>query len=101
MIEHVHPEGEPTPTIREMYEMKEGLAEVVQRNKDGDPTVFRLTDKGNAHLGEIMRRNAAASIARGSADQEAVDAVRRAAKERRGKGNGKKGSRAKARWAGD
>lgn len=89
MIEHVHPDGEPTPTVRDLYEMKDGLAEAVAFDKDLKPTRFRVTDKGHALLGEIMKRNAEGSIARGTVYQEGGASVVRA---REGETNGKKSS---------
>lgn len=106
MIEHIHPDGEPTPTVAELYERRDGSAEVAQwtaGSKDGKtppkPAVYLLTAKGYAVLGEIMRRNAAATLARGTARTEAVESVRRFArsaeqeqerKTRKGKSSGRK-----------
>lgn len=107
MIPHVHPEGEPTPTVAELYERRDGSAEVAKwtegsKTEPPKPAIYRLTDKGYAILGEIMRRNAAASIARGTANWEANESLRRAnltdeqkaAKATKGKGksNGRKGA---------
>lgn len=72
MIPHIHPDGEPTPTARELYEMKDGLAEAVDFNRNMEPTRFRLTDKGHAHLGEIMRWNAMDTLDRGTSREEGV-----------------------------
>lgn len=90
MIEPLHPDNEPTPTIRELYERKDGTAEAVEFTKDMKPTIFRLTDKGFALLAGIARRNAAATLARGSAREETYTAVRRSKK--KGEGNGRKGA---------
>ena len=94
MIEHRHPDGEPTPTVRELYERKDGSAEVVDwvTPKGGKPvpTKFRLLPKGQAIIGEIMRRNAAATLARGTAREEANATVRAVAGVR-GEGDGSKG----------
>lgn len=83
MIEHVHPEGEPTPTVRELYERKDGSAEVATwttgtKTKPGVPSTYRLTDKGHRLLGEIMRRNAIGSFIRGSEREEGVESVKMA-----------------------
>lgn len=95
MIEHHHPDGEPTPTVRELYERKDGSAEAtdwVKPNKTSPavPTRFRLLPKGQAVISEIQRRNAAATLARGTARQEAGAALR-AAKEQGGTDDGGKG----------
>ncbi len=97
MIEHIHPEGEPTPTVAELYERRDGSAEVAKwtegsKTERPKPSVYRLTDKGCAVLGEIMRRNAAASLARGTVGEEGVESVKRAAGRTDGKGksNGRK-----------
>jgi len=95
VIEHVHPEGEPTPTLQDLYERKEGLVEVVDwatpKGKPTHPSKFRLTEKGQAELGRIMRANAAASLARGTEKEEGVERVRRAAENAEGGGgNGRK-----------
>lgn len=94
MIEHIHPEGEPTPTVAELYERHDGSAEVAQwtagsKTAKPKPSVYRLTDKGYAILGEVMRRNALASLARGS---EAEEARLRQLRdhEQKGQGNGRK-----------
>lgn len=94
MIPHVHPDGEPTPTLLELHERKDGSVEVVDYNKDLKPTKFRLTEKGHRLLGEIMRRNALASRARGTTEEEGVEIVRRMAKtpETERKGSGRKGT---------
>jgi hypothetical protein len=80
VIEHIHPEGEPTPTIQELYERRDGSAEVAKwtaGSKTGPPkpSVYRLTGKGHALLGEIMRRNAAGTLERGTAAAEAGAAL--------------------------
>lgn len=94
MIEHAHPDGEPTPTVRELYERKDGSAEVVDwvTPKGGKPTPtrFRLTPKGQAIISEIMRRNVAASMARGTVNEEAGAAMRASAGTK-GEGDGSKG----------
>lgn len=98
MIEHIHPEGEPTPTLRDLYERKDGSVEVVDwatpKGKPPYPSKYRLTDKGYAVLGEIMRRNGAATAARGTAQEEAIAIQKRMAE---GEGKGK-GSGSKSAW---
>lgn len=89
MIEHIHPDGEPTPTVRDLYERRDGSAEAIDWNKDGVPTKFRLTDRGYATISVVMRRNAAASLARGTENEEAIARLKRAASEK-GKSNGRK-----------
>lgn len=65
---------EPVPTAEALFNMGREYAEAtawVGGKKKSDPmrpTAFRITDKGHALLGEIMRRNAAAAIARGEGD---------------------------------
>lgn len=60
------------------------------KGKPAHPSKFRLTDKGQAELTEIMRRNAAASLARGTANEEGVERVKRARRPRNlgGESNG-------------
>lgn len=77
MIEHIHPEGEPTPTVRELYERKDGSAEVATwtsgtKTTPGVPSTYRLLPKGWAVLGAIAARNAAGTLARNSASEEGV-----------------------------
>lgn len=96
MIQPMHTDDEPTPTIRELYERKDGSAEAVEFNMKMEPTVFRLTAKGNQILAGIMKRNAEASIARGSTKQEAAEAVVRSKVARVDPK-----LKAKSRWAGD
>ena len=81
MIEHIHPDGEPTPTVRELFERKDGSAEAVAWSNDKIPvpTKFRLLPKGQAVISEIMRRNAAATLARGTVSEEAGAAMRASA----------------------
>lgn len=85
MIEHVHPEGEPTPTLRDLYERKDGSVEVVDwakpKGKAAYPSKFRLLEKGRQAIAEVMRRNAAATLARGTANEEAVLGLLRSRKE--------------------
>jgi len=82
VIEHIHPDGEPVPTARELYERRDGTAEAtkwVNGEKKTDPprpVMFRITDKGHALIGEIMRRNAKATLARGTAAAEAGARIR-------------------------
>ncbi len=81
MIEHIHPEGEPVPTVPELYERRAGLAEVASwtngtKTDPPRPSTYRVTDAGHALLGEIMRRNALASLARGTVAEEAGAQVR-------------------------
>jgi len=80
VIEHIHPDGEPTPTVRELYERKDGSAEatVWVTPKGGEtpvPTKFRLLPKGQAIITGIAQRNAAATLARNSAGEEGVAAM--------------------------
>lgn len=77
MIEHIHPEGEPTPTVRELYERKDGSAEVATwtagtKTTPGVPSTYRLLPKGQAVLSAIAARNAAGTVARNSASEEGV-----------------------------
>lgn len=80
-IEHIHPEGEPVPTVRELADMKLGLAFATDWDKDGKPTRFRLTTDGYDYLGEIMRRNAEGTLARGSAGAEGIASMQRSREE--------------------
>lgn len=86
MIEHIHPEGEPTPTLRDLYERKDGSVEVVDwaqpKGKPAYPSKFRLLEKGRQAIAEVMKRNAAGTIARGSANEEAVQRLLRDREER-------------------
>ncbi|QNJ55546.1 hypothetical protein SEA_PHINKY_54 [Microbacterium phage Phinky] len=94
MIEHIHPDGEPTPTVRELYERKDGSAEAtdwVKPNKTSPavPTKFRLLPKGQAIISAIARRNAAATLARGGQSREPVLRMIQFREEKlRGEGNG-------------
>ncbi|UDL15421.1 hypothetical protein SEA_PEPE25_46 [Microbacterium phage Pepe25] len=103
MIPHINPAGEPTPTIAELYELHDGYAEVAKwtegsKTEPPKPAAYRLTDKGNALLGEVMRRNADATLARGSGPADAVAAMERfvrsesqqATKDKKGKSRGSK-----------
>lgn len=95
VIEHIHPEGEPTPTLRDLYDRKDGSVEVVEwsqpKGKPAQPSKFRLTAKGHQVLGEIMARNAAATLQRGTGKEEAVARLVREATHRTGrKSNGGK-----------
>lgn len=92
MIDHIHPDGEPTPTVRELYEMKNGYAEAVTLDQKMNPTTFRLTEKGAAVLGEIMRGNAKATLARGTARAEGSASMKRIAEQKKEivKKNGRK-----------
>ncbi|WNN94074.1 hypothetical protein SEA_FREGLEY_48 [Microbacterium phage Fregley] len=103
MIPHINPAGEPTPTVEELYELRDGYAEVAKwtegsKTEPPKPAVYRLTDKGHALLGEIMQRNAAATLARGSGATDAVDSMKKfvrsakqqEVKDKKGKGNGSK-----------
>lgn len=78
MIEPTHEGDEPTPTVRELWARKDGSAEAVDFNKDGEPTRFHLTLKGHALLNGIMRRNAERALARGAGAlaRDAQQAVR-------------------------
>lgn len=92
MIEHIHPHGEPVPTVAELYERRDGSAEVVTwvggtKTSPGKPGVYRLLPKGQAVISEIMARNAAGTIARGSASAEAVAAMVKA-REQKGETDG-------------
>lgn len=97
MIEHIHPEGEPTPTLRDLYDRKDGSVEVVDWStpkgaKMPQPSKYRLTDKGNRVLGDIMRRNAAATEARGTLQEEGAAILMRAAR-LKGEKHGSKSTR--------
>ena len=87
MIEHIHPEGEPTPTLRDLYERKDGSVEVVDwatpKGKPAYPSRFRLTEKGRQAIAEVLRRNAEATLARGTGNEEAVSQMIRDREERR------------------
>ena len=57
---------EPVPTAHDLVRMGLEYAEAVawSGKKDGGvPTIVRITDKGHAHIGDIMRRNAAEALA--------------------------------------
>ncbi|QIG59057.1 hypothetical protein SEA_FRANSOYER_49 [Microbacterium phage Fransoyer] len=77
MIEHIRADGEPTPTVRELYERRDGSAEATAWSNDKVPvpTKFRLTDKGHAEIGRIMRANATETLRRGTGRLEGVMAV--------------------------
>lgn len=105
MIEHINPDGLPTPTVAELYERRDGSAEVVKwtegsKTEPPKPSVYRLTEKGHALLGEIMRRNAEMTLARGSGNTDAVEAMKlftrtdkqQAVKTGKGKSRGSKGA---------
>lgn len=77
MIDGATPDYRPTPTIRELYEMKDGYAEAVTFSKALEPTSFRLTPKGHAYLAAIMRQNAEGAIARRSGPADAVSAMKK------------------------
>ena len=87
MIEHIHPEGERTPTLRDLYERRDGSVEVVDwatpKGQKPYPSKFRLLEKGRQAIADVMRRNAEASMARGTANEEAVQAMIREREERR------------------
>lgn len=98
MIKHIHPEGEPTPTLMDLYERRDGSVEVVEwtsAKKDPKPSKFRVTDKGHRVLGEILRRNAIGSYIRGTEREEGIASVRHAAENRPEE---KKTSSRKADW---
>lgn len=96
VIDPSHPDDEPTPTVRELWAMKNGTVEAVDYDKEGRPTRFRLLPAGHALLNGIMRRNAERALARGvgATHREAVEAMRRArmpvADKKKGKSNGRK-----------
>lgn len=50
------------PTMLDLVEMSKGMAEpyarVTQYTQDGRPSLFHLTPKGSAYLGEIQRQRA-------------------------------------------
>lgn len=82
VIEHIHPEGEPTPTAYDLVAMGKQYAEVAEwsmGSKNGKtppkPIRIRILPEGHKLLGEIMARNAIGSIWRGSVKQEAVKSV--------------------------
>lgn len=96
MIEHIHPEGEPTPTVPELYERRDGSAEVATwtagtKTEPGRPSTYRLLPKGQAIITAIAQRNAAATLARDSAGEEGVAAMIKARLE----GGGENGSKSK------
>lgn len=91
MIEHIHPEGEPTPTAHDLVKMGKQYAEVAEwsmGSKNGKtppkPLKIRILPEGHKLLGEIMARNAISSSWRGSANQEAVDSMVKVRAERGG-----------------
>ena len=104
MIEHDHPEGEPTPTVLELYERKDGSAEAVswatpKGSKVSVPTRFQLLPRGQKIISDIARRNAMMTELRGTAREEGVAAVIRAATEltpeqQKNRAEGKTGSKA-------
>lgn len=57
------PDLEPVPTVRQLAEMNEGYAVAIDWDKDGKPTKWRLLEGGTKLLGQIMARNAEATIA--------------------------------------
>lgn len=82
MIEHIHPDGEPTPTALELVKMGKQYAEVAEwsmGSKNGKtppkPIKVRVLPEGHKLLGEIMARNAIGSSWRGSSNQEAVESM--------------------------
>ena len=77
MLEPLHPDNEPIPTVLELYERKDGSAEATAFDKKMRPTAFRLLPKGQDVISEIMRRNAAATKARGSLRWEESESMRR------------------------
>lgn len=89
MIENVHPDGEPTPTVADLVNMGRDYAQVIEWSgatkgsrgrpgKPGKPSKVRIMPKGHQLLGEIMKRNAKAALARGSLTEEMAAAVARA-----------------------
>lgn len=56
------------PTVRELQREDEKLVKAIKWDKDGVPTMFRVTDEGHALLGKIMRWNATIAVARGEGD---------------------------------
>jgi len=49
---------EHVPTVPELYKRK--LAVVLERNKKGEPTLYRLTPEGQQEIYDVMARNASA-----------------------------------------
>lgn len=47
---------EPVPSVPELASM--GLARVVERTRDGKPSVYSVTPDGTAMINAIMTRNA-------------------------------------------
>lgn len=97
MIEHIHPLGEPTPTVAELYERRDGSAEVNvwtagSKTEPGKPSIYRLLPKGQAVITAIAQRNAAGTLARGSAADEAGAALVKAQTE----GGSENGSKSKS-----
>jgi hypothetical protein len=67
-----HPDDVPVPTVAELAARNDGSAVVThwvnegtEKNPKMVPSRWRLLDKGYAILGEAMRTNALAAIARG------------------------------------
>lgn len=89
MIEHIHPEGEPTPTAFDLVKMGPEYAVVSEwtlGSKNGKtppkPAKIQIKPKGHLLLGEIAWRNAVGTETRGSAAEERTAAAVRAAKEK-------------------
>jgi hypothetical protein len=59
---------EHVPTVRELYERGDGSVVAAAWDKEGNPTVFRVLDRGHVAMGAPMRRNAAALREAGAAD---------------------------------
>lgn len=89
MIEHVHPGGEPTPTVADLVKMGRDYAHVIEwagatKTKPGKPSKVRIMPKGHQLLGDIMKRNAAGTLARGArVEQAAAVAKARSTKEKK------------------
>ncbi len=45
------------PTLRALRQSRPDLVVAVAWNKDGEPTLFRTTPEGHAHLGNLLRMN--------------------------------------------
>ncbi len=59
----------PVPTLRELVRQgRKDLVVAIDWNKDGEPTRYRTTSEGNAHLGNLMKINALVRRAKGEGD---------------------------------
>lgn len=59
----------PVPTLRQLVKGgRSDLVVAIAWNKDGEPTQFRTTPEGHAHLGNLMQMNALVRRAKGEGD---------------------------------